>query len=667
MPRRTRLFVLALALCAAALLAAAAAPAPRAAAAAGDDLPAWLRAAAGAAAPAYDKKVKAVVLHHERSVAVSEDGRIVTTTNYAVRVLAREGREEAHAHAVYNTGSGKVRELKAWLIRAGGEVKKYGKDETLDVSLADDVYDEARARVISGRDDAEAGAVFGYQAVTEERTVFSQDGWHFQDDLPTLFARYSVTLPAGWRASGVVFNHAKLEPAVAGTTYTWELRGLPPIEDEENSPTMSSLTPRLAVTYVPPDAARTAMNPGFADWKEVSRWLSTLHDPQAEPDDALALKARELAANCKTELEKIAAVGRYAQAVHYISIQMGVDRGGGMRPHPAHQVFAKNYGDCKDKANLMRAMLRVLKITAYPVAIYSGDRTYVRDEWPSPHQFNHCIIAVKVSDETQAPSVVTHPTLGRLLIFDPTDTRTPVGDLPDHEQGSWALVIAGADGQLLRMPAMPPEANTVERTADVTLAADGAISAVVRERTLGQSAAHERGLFKELSRGEYQKVIERWAGAGAAGAKFTKIEPADNHAEGRFALDVEFTAASYGQSMQDRLLVFQPAVIGRTGTAWLAPTTRKHPVVLESKAFNETARFKLPAGFDVDELPDPVKIDSHFGSYVASYEVKDGQLLYTRRLVQRAATIPAEKYAEVRAFFGRVRASEEAPVVLARK
>jgi hypothetical protein len=69
----------------------------------------------------------------------------------------------------------------------------------------------------------------------------------------------------------------------------------------------------------------------------------------------------------------------------------------------------------------------------------------------------------------------------------------------------------------------------------------------------------------------------------------------------------------------------------------------------------------------VDELPDPIKIDSDFGSYTASYEVKDGQLLYTRKLVQRAATIPAEKYAEVRSFFGRVRASEEAPVVLARK
>ncbi len=120
--------------------------------------------------------------------------------------------------------------------------------------------------------------------------------------------------------------------------------------------------------------------------------------------------------------------------------------------------------------------------------------------------------------------------------------------------------------------------------------------------------------------------------------------------------------------MQDRLLVFNPAVLSRGSTVRLSGAgVRKYPLVLESDAFAETVRFKLPAGFDVDEVPDPVKIDSEFGSYTASYEVKDGQLLYTRKLVQRAATIPVEKYAEVRSFFGRVRASEESPVVLARK
>ena len=661
MLRRINLF--ALSLCAAALLATVSTA--RAATPAGDDVPAWLKQAAAAPVPPQDKDVSGVVVNDEATLTIGEDGRARSVTTFAVRFLTRASFGRAVAAAGYDTASGgKVVELRAWLVRPDGSVKKYGKDETIDrIADTSNLYDESRVKVINAERDAEVGAVFGFQATTEARPWFPLEEWWFQAEMPSLVSRFTLVLPSGWKAAGTVFNApSKVEPTVSGNSYTWEMRNLSRVETEPEGPSMRSLAAHLAVKYGP--AANSAAFRNFDNWADVSKWYAELADPQAALDDPLALKARELTAAARTELEKIQAVGRYVQNIQYVSIQIGI---GGWRPHPAAQVFSKQYGDCKDKATLMRAMLKVLKLDSYPVLIYSGDRTRVREEWVSPGQFNHLILAVRVSDETQAPAVVAHPTLGRLLVFDPTDPNTPVGDLPDHEQGSYALVAAGADGRLMRMPEMPPEANTVERTAEVTLASDGSISAVVRERTVGQSAAFERGIFKELSRGDYQRVIERWAGAGATGAKFTKIEPADNHAEGRFALDVEFTAAAYGQSMQDRLLVFQPAVIGRTGTAWLAPQTRKHPVVLESKSFNETARFKLPAGFDVDELPDPVKIDSHFGSYTASYEVKDGHLLYTRKLVQRAATIPADKYTELRTFFGRVRASEEAPVVLARK
>ena len=84
-------------------------------------------------------------------------------------------------------------------------------------------------------------------------------------------------------------------------------------------------------------------------------------------------------------------------------------------------------------------------------------------------------------------------------------------------------------------------------------------------------------------------------------------------------------------------------------------------------AFIETVRMKLPAGFEVDELPDAMKLDTPFGSYKTSYEVKDGELVFTRALAQRATTIPSEHYQSVRSFYEKMRAAEQAPVVLARK
>ena len=129
-----------------------------------------------------------------------------------------------------------------------------------------------------------------------------------------------------------------------------------------------------------------------------------------------------------------------------------------------------------DKANLMRTMLKIAGVPSYLVAIYSGARTHVRDAWPSPWQFNHMILAVKVSPQTVAPSVIEHPQFGRLMIFDPTDEMTPPGYLPEYEQDSLALVLAGDSGALLRMPVTPPSANRVEREAEVTLDAEGSIS-----------------------------------------------------------------------------------------------------------------------------------------------------------------------------------------------
>src|SRR6185503_10940900 len=112
---------------------------------AGDEVPAWLQQAAAIPAPAYDKDVPAVVLLREQRVTVNEDGRVTTVTFVAVRILIREGRNYAFVKEFYQNDAGKVREIKAWLIRPSGPVKKYGKDEVMDaVEDPDDIYNESR-------------------------------------------------------------------------------------------------------------------------------------------------------------------------------------------------------------------------------------------------------------------------------------------------------------------------------------------------------------------------------------------------------------------------------------------------------------------------------------------------------------------------------------------
>lgn len=630
--------------------------------------PAWLEQAAALPTPAFTmKNVPAVVLRSEQSITISPDGTVVRTVRHAVRVLEREGRIEAVARVIYRTDSDKVRDLNAWLIKRAGEPRSFGKKETIDAALMDnDLFNEARRRYINASGEAEVGDVFGYETTTEEKRIFSQFQHFFQDDIPVINSRFVLKMPAGWRADSVTFNAAKVEPVVAADTYTWEMRDLKPISPEPRSPRFMSLVPRLAVSVFPDQAAVTRMKT-FANWNEVAKWMSEIEDPQMTVNDAMAAKTQELTAGAKTEFEKIQAISRYVQQIQYVSIQVGTGRGGGYTPRSATDVFAKAYGDCKDKANLMRAMLSLINIPAYMVSITADDPSFVRAEWASPHQFNHCIIAVKIGDSTVAESVVTHPSLGRLLIFDPTDPYTPIGDLPEDQQGSLALIDHKDTTELITMPTMSADANKVDRQVEAVLGSDGSIFGKVTEKTIGQSARRERAQLKGLSAADYNRVIERWISRGATGAKTSRIEPRDNHAEGKFDLAVEFSANGYAQVMQQRLMVFKPAIVGRLDRLSFNDGVRSNPYMIDASAYSESVTIKLPEGFEVDEMPEAVKLETEFGRFEATYKIVGGHLVFNRSMKLNRATIPANKYETVKSFFGRVHAADQSPVVLLKK
>lgn len=632
-----------------------------------DTPPAWLKQASAVQTPTYDKDVPAVVLLDEQQITLGSDGKLTTVSNYAVKILVREGREIAVASALYLVSSGNVRDIEGWLIRPNGSVKNYDKKNVVDVIAdPDDVYNEYRIKLLDASEEADAGYIFGYTVTTEERPLFYHDTWTFQDRLPTMRSRYTLNLPAGWKATSKTFNAAEISPQINGTSYSWEMKNLAPIPPEPLSPSVRNLAPRVNINYSP-DNRQQAVNKVFADWIEVSQWASGIYDPQVVVDDNVAAKARDLTVNAKTEFEKIRAVANYVQNLQYISIDIGVGHGNGYRPRLSTTVLSRGYGDCKDKANLMRAMLRVLKIDAYPIAIYSGDPTFVRAEWASPDQFNHCIIAVKIGDETKAATVITHPTLGRLLIFDATDPYTALGDLPDYLQGSYALIIAGQNGGLAKMPVTPPDTDLLERKIEVSLSELGEIKGKIKENALGQASKYFRGELRTLSSSDYRKAIEGWLTRGATGAQLLDMKTADRQVDSSFDLDVDFVASRYGQLMQDRLLVFKPVIVGRRNALSLTEDKRTNPVLLDSQAMKETIVFSLPAGFVVDEMPDAVNLEMPFGKYTTSYEVKENKLYFTRALTTARTTIPVDKYKQVKDFYAKMRDAEQSPIVLLRK
>ncbi|MEY2878252.1 MAG: hypothetical protein RLZZ15_632 [Verrucomicrobiota bacterium] len=634
--------------------------------------PDWLVRAAATPAPAtFDKKTKAVVLHREITFDVRDDGVITTTERIAVRMLQPEGYKHARASANYHADTDKVRTTLAWLVPPQGDVIPYVKKDFAEITLGGNaLYTDARSLHVSASGNAVTGAVFGSEITIESRSIFSQLLDTLQGPLPILAQLVAVRLPRAWEVSATFINHPGVAAAPAANGLrTWSLPALPALPDEPAMPGARRLTALLGLDLLAPAGAATRekLVPRFTSWTDVSLYFSPLNDAACLTDAAVTAKAAELTAGATTPLAVLRALARFAQQVNYAAVSANLGRGGGYQPRPAPVVLQRNFGDCKDKATLLRALLRVQGIAAYPVSIYSGDARALWPEWPSPYQFNHAILAIAAPADLASPAIVAHPKLGRLLLFDPTDEHVPLGELPRSHYGSQVLLEAGADGGLLTLPPLPAASSRVHRTLAAAIDDAGALTAHLTETNHGHDAVLERDDKKSQTPDDYQKGTALWISSAVRNAKISNLKTADRFEENQFSIDLDLAAPAYAQSLRGKLLIFKPALLTRRRSTSFTEETRTQPILFRPHRLDDTATIKLPPSFTVDELPKPVELTTAFARYRTSCTAADGMLTATRHLEFFAAEIPATDYAAVKKFFEQVIKADQAAAVLQRR
>ncbi|MFN7648597.1 MAG: DUF3857 domain-containing protein [Acidobacteriota bacterium] len=637
-----------------------------AAAWAGDEAPGWVRTAAAQSHAGYPGRVQAVILLSEETLAVDNSGKRVMTERGVIKRLTSDAFRVAGSRH-FDTRSGKIREMRAWVVNPGGKEVRLGKDRIVESSVADgDAYSEYKVRSIGAGEEVLPGGVFAYEIVEEEQTVFTTYPFRFQQTLwPVVEARFTLQLPAGWEATGLVFNHAAVVPSVVNNSYTWELQNLPAREAEPHMPPYANILPWIGVTYFPSGGSGALRK--LERWSSVSKWMSELTDRQSEVTPAVQARADQLTAGAVSELDKIRAIAAFVQKTTYVSVQLNLSRGGGYVPNRADTVLTRNYGDCKDKANLMKALLKAKGIESYLVSIMSGAPGTVREEWPSTQQFNHAILAVKVSPETKAPTVVGVEGLGNLLFFDATDSYTPVGDLPDDEQGTLALVIAGEQGALVRAPKLAVGSSRAESETRARMNPEGGIEASTVRRLHGQRATSLRGATREIAVNDLRKRFEASLTRRLGGLQLRTIRPEDRPGEGRLDLTLEYAALQFGRIMQGRLLVVTPGALVSTATYSLPNKARTLPVRVEADVQKDSVTIDTPAGFTLDEMPEAVAIESPYGIYRADWKMKGQTIEFTQTLELKEALAPPGDYDKVRDFFERVNGASLATVVLVKK
>ena len=624
-------------------------------------VPDWIRSLAQQPARNYADDVNAVVLLHETETTVKDSGETVTRERRVIKVLRPDGRSAAYQGVPFDEET-RLNYFKGWSISGKGLEYEAKKDDVAEVAAGAgyEIYSDAKAKVmrIPGVD---VGTVVGVEWEQKRHPYTFEDHWFFQRSQPVERARFILHLPPGWEFRASWIHHAEQAPQVQGATYIWDLTNIPRIEDELEMPHWRALAGQLVVTYF----SEKTRGRDYSNWSDFAAWYNQLTSGMRDPSPALQQKVQELAPANLPLLDRIKALARFAQRdVRYAAIEIGI---GGFQPHPASQVFNNRYGDCKDKATVLSAMLAQIGVKSYYVPVHT-DRGVYTEKTPPTNGFNHVILAIQLPQGSfKAPmaALYEHPQLGHLLIFDPTSRVVPLGEIPSYEQDNYGLLVTEHGGELIHLPLSTPEANRITRTAKLTLMPDGSMKGEVQEIRTGSEAAMGRYTFEHQTTADRRKTLEYFLGRMLGNFQLDSVD-ADNldDIEKELVIRYKFTADHYAKNTGPLLLV-RPRVVGEKLGALDLSKPRHYPYEFDAPTLQTDAfEFNLPEGYKIDELPDAAQASFSFGEYNSKIENAGHQLKYSREYKINAVRVPAEKINDLGKFFHQINQDERNMAVL---
>lgn len=323
-------------------------------------------------------------------------------------------------------------------------------------------------------------------------------------------------------------------------------------------------------------------------WGKFGTWFSGLLQNTPEDAAAIATVAHEWAGGA-TDAREIAArlFERVSREIRYTSLSLG---DGGYRPRSPAAVVDTAYGDCKDKANLLRYLLQHHGIQSRIALLQTTDPGEIPRKVVSLGVFNHAILAVDFAD-ADAP-----------VYCDPTLDGAPFGSLSGADSGRDLLLIA-ADGS--HEWAKSPEAEPIEivMSSNLDLEPSGGYAGWI-DLKVGGVAGH-------LMARQFEVMETRSARLNEARSQFFRL------IEGIRLIDDELVAGESHPFHYRYYVVQDPQTIERSAkTAKISlqcPSalitqvgpvgTRIHPFFHPTTRISATSSVQLPPGWEVLDHP----------------------------------------------------------------
>jgi hypothetical protein len=635
------------------------------------DAPPWMHALVGVTLPSYKDTTNAVLLYSEDIVTVQAPGRLLVRSRKAYRILRPEGEALSTVQIPFDDQT-RITDIHGWCIPTSGKdisVKDKDTAETALPGLENGYLVSDLQSKVMHIPGATVGSVIGWEVEQQVVPYSLNSEWDPEDTIPVREARYTLALPAGWTYHASWINHPEVAPveSAAGSArqFQWVMSDLAAVPIEKYMPPWRGIAPRMVIAV----AQSGTQSSGWNSWADLGNWYLGLIGNRRDPSAEIRAQVTQLTASESTALGRIRAVSRFVQGdIRYVAIELGI---GGHQPHPAAEVFAHRYGDCKDKANLLGAMLQVIGVESFPVMI-NTTRGTVMPGMPANTDFDHAILAIRLPpgvDAAGLPATVTHPKLGKLLFFDPTDPLTPLGRLAGDLQSNYALLVQPDTSELVLLPQLSSDSSGVRRTATMALDEAGTLSGDIVETHLGDAAKLQRELIRSMPLDTDRiKPVEARVANSISTFQIVKAAVGNaNSLEQPFEWHYSIEAPHYARATGGLLLV-RPRVVGVLAQGFLETREdRREPIEFEGPTRDtDVVDITLPEHYKVDELPPPVNADYGFATYRSKTELAGGKLHFSRSFEIKQVSLPASKAGELKELFRIIADDERNTAVLVR-
>lgn len=599
------------------------------------------------------KDVNSVIVDEKITIEIPNLKTLIYKKYQVITVFNKRGNDDVDAYAHYDNES-KVKKIKAVIYdKDGEELKKYKKLDFVDLSAVDGgtLFSDSRVLVLNYYPTEYPYTVVFESEMETDNTAFIPPWFPLAEyNQSVMSSNYSITWGPGLNLRHKPFNVSDNIIIDAGMNkITASGKNLMAIAREYHSPSMKSYVPHILFAL---DEFHLAGVEGIGkDWSLFGKWMNDnlLEGTQELPESTKSV-VKALVANETSNEAKARKIYEYMQSkTRYISVQVGI---GGWKPMLAKKVDDLGYGDCKALTNYTKALLDVASVPSYYTVLYAGSSKKNMLEDFSSLQGNHVILAVPSEED--------------YIWLECTSQEIPFGFIGDFTDDRDVLVVKPTGGEIVHTEVYKDDFNTLRTTGNYQLFEDGTISVQAKMESKGIQYGQKYDI-ERLDKEDTEKYYKNyWSYIN--NIEFQDIQLVNNKDDIVFTENIDFSARAYTSLNNDDILLTVNA-LNRSDYIPKRYKDRKQGLELLRGYVDEDEIFiSLPEGYVLDTIPEPLIVESQFGSYKSSLEnAADGQLKYTRRFTMNSGNFPKELYKDFRAFRRKIAKSDNQKVILVKK